>query len=177
MRITGGSLRGRVIKVPPGVIRPTMDRMRESMFSILGPLHGLAFLDLFGGSGIVALEASSRGAAPVVTVEKDRRKSRVVLENLAISPTTIETHFVPAERYVQATRNRQFDIIYLDPPFNYGHSADLLRRIAHSRLVHPETLILIHHPGTELGVPDGLAHAETRMYGGSHLDFFSIAPL
>ncbi|MFW6253274.1 MAG: RsmD family RNA methyltransferase, partial [bacterium] len=62
MRITGGSLRGRVVKVPPGEIRPTMDRMRESMFSILGPLHGRSFLDLFGGSGIVALEAVSRGA-------------------------------------------------------------------------------------------------------------------
>lgn len=153
-----------------------MDRMRESMFSILGPLHGLSFLDLFGGSGIVALEAVSRGADPVVTVEKDRRKSRVLLENLAISVTAIEAHFVPAERYVKATRNRHFDILYLDPPFRYKHSATLLGEIARSRIVTSSSLILIHHPRTDLGVPDGLIHRDTRMYGGSQLDFFGLNP-
>ncbi len=71
MRITGGTIRGRRVVCPPGVIRPAMDRMRESMFSILGPLDGFSFLDLFTGSGLVGLEAWSRGARPVVLVEKD----------------------------------------------------------------------------------------------------------
>ncbi|MFP4510947.1 MAG: 16S rRNA (guanine(966)-N(2))-methyltransferase RsmD [Spirochaetaceae bacterium] len=176
MRITGGSLRGRVVKVPPGEIRPTMDRMRESMFSILGPLHGRSFLDLFGGSGIVALEAVSRGADPVVTVEKDRGKRHVLLENLSMSTTAIEAHFVPAERYVKATRTRHFDILYLDPPFRYRHSATLLSEIARSRIVTSGTLILIHHPRANLGVPEGLFHRDTRMYGGSQLDFFGLTP-
>ena len=59
MSITGGELRGRTIKCPDGVIRPAMDRMRESLFSILGDLSGKSFLDLFSGSGTIAIEAVS----------------------------------------------------------------------------------------------------------------------
>ena len=60
MRITGGRYNGRTVKCPKGIIRPAMDRMRESMFSILGPMDGLSYLDLFSGSGSVGLEAASR---------------------------------------------------------------------------------------------------------------------
>ena len=67
MRITGGLYRGRGIKCPPGVIRPAMDRMRESLFAVLGNITGCSFLDLFSGSGIVGIEAASRGAASVRT--------------------------------------------------------------------------------------------------------------
>ena len=67
---------------PPGIIRPAMDRMRESMFAVLGPLERESFLDLFSGSGLVGLEAWSRGARPVVLVEKDRGKPQR-LESLA----------------------------------------------------------------------------------------------
>ncbi|MDR1655608.1 MAG: RsmD family RNA methyltransferase, partial [Treponema sp.] len=55
MRITGGTLKGRQVCIPPGVIRPSMDRMRESVFAVLGDLSGLSFLDLFSGTGIIAL--------------------------------------------------------------------------------------------------------------------------
>ena len=64
MRITGGTLCGRRIEMPDGIIRPAMDRMRESVFAILGDLSGRSFLDIFSGSGIIALEAASRGADP-----------------------------------------------------------------------------------------------------------------
>lgn len=74
MRITSGKYRGRVITCPPGVIRPAMDRMRESMFSILGDIYHLSFLDLFSGSGLVGIEAASREAQPVHLVEMDRQK-------------------------------------------------------------------------------------------------------
>ena len=72
MRITGGELKGRIIKCPDGIIRPAMDRMRESVFAVLGPLNGASFLDLFSGSGTIAIEAVSRGASSVELVEKDR---------------------------------------------------------------------------------------------------------
>jgi 16S rRNA (guanine966-N2)-methyltransferase len=67
MRITGGKYRGRIVEVPKGTleIRPAMDRMRESVFAVLGDLSGLSFLDLFSGSGIIAMEAASRGAYPL----------------------------------------------------------------------------------------------------------------
>ena len=84
MRITGGKyVRGKIV-CPPGVIRPAMDRMRESLFAILGDLSGLSFLDLFSGSGVVAIEAASRGAEPIVLVEMDRGKKATIEKNLSI---------------------------------------------------------------------------------------------
>ena len=74
MRITGGKLKGRIIKCPDGVIRPAMDRMRESVFQIIGDLSGKSWLDLFSGSGTIAIEAVSRGASDVELCEKDKIK-------------------------------------------------------------------------------------------------------
>ena len=82
MRITGGLYSGRRIVCPPGVIRPAMDRMRESVFAALGDLSGESFLDLYSGSGIIAIEAASRGASMVHLVESDRRKMPVLKQNL-----------------------------------------------------------------------------------------------
>ncbi len=157
--------------MPPGTVRPTMDRMRESIFGMLGPLDGVRFLDLFGGSGAVALEAASRDAERVVTVERDKRNQKVLRENISLSEKTIELVLLPVEQYVKRGADA-FDIIYVDPPFDYGHSGDLLSRIGQSRLVHDGTLVLIHHPGEDLGSPDGLRHSQTRRYGKSHLDVF-----
>ncbi len=82
MRIIAGRYGGRRLKVPPGIIRPAMDQMRESVFASLGNLEGARFLDLFAGSGAVGLEAASRGAALVVFVESDRKKIATLQENI-----------------------------------------------------------------------------------------------
>lgn len=145
MRITAGTYRSRRVACPPGVIRPAMDRMRESLFSSLGPIEGRSFLDIFSGSGIMGLEAASRGARPVRLVEKDTGKKQVMLQNLAIADQHIPICFMSAERFIQAWRER-FDIIYLDPPFDYAHKQELLERLASSRLLNPTTRILIHYP-------------------------------
>ncbi len=163
--------------MPPGDVRPTMDRVRESFFGMLGPLDGIRFLDLFGGSGVVAVEAASRGAPEVVTVERDRRNARVVRENISLAEGAVTVLFQPVERYVM-TAKEAFDIIYIDPPFEYGHSADLLNRIGRSRLLHASTLVLIHHPGIALGEPANMVLERRKRYGKSHLDVFraSFAP-
>ena len=83
MRITGGLYKGRKIICPPGVIRPAMDRMRESLFAILGNLDDMSFLDLYSGSGIVGIEAASRGADPVFLVEKDVKKRKTIIQNIS----------------------------------------------------------------------------------------------
>ncbi|MFP4644542.1 MAG: RsmD family RNA methyltransferase, partial [Spirochaetales bacterium] len=114
MRITGGTLRGRRLRMPPGTVRPTMDRMRESIFGMLGPLEGVRFLDLFGGSGAVALEAASRDAERVVTIERDRRNEKVLRENISLAKETVEVLFLPVERYVKRG-SEAYDIIYVDP--------------------------------------------------------------
>ena len=90
MRITGGVLKGRSIKCPDGIIRPAMDKMKESVFSILSDITDLSFLDLFSGSGSIALEASSRGANPVTLVEKDRIKIDIKAKKLILEEKASE---------------------------------------------------------------------------------------
>jgi 16S rRNA (guanine966-N2)-methyltransferase len=177
LRITGGTYRGRRVICPPGEIRPTMDRMRESLFAILGDLDGASFLDLFAGSGIVSLEAASRGAAPVVAVERDRRKREVIERNLVIAGSTITLYLSPVERFL-ARRGDPFNYIYLDPPFAYPDKASLLRRVASSSCAAAGTIIMIHHPGDltegDSGAVSAITHVDRRRYGGSHLDFYRL---
>lgn len=173
MRITGGSLCGRLVEVPKGIIRPAMDRMRESVFAVLGDLSGRSFLDLFSGSGIIALEAASRGASPVVCVEKDPIKRRVILENLSIATERIECHMMAAELYLKRTKDK-FDIIFCDPPFRYGYKTDLLMRIAESAVLVPGGLLLLHHP-EEDAIPEtigALVLSDRRAYGRSIVRFY-----
>lgn len=173
MRISGGSLRGRSVECPPGTIRPAMDRMRESMFAILGDIAGLSFLDLFSGSGLVGLEAYSRGAQPVVLVERDAGKRRTIVANLADLDPAPRLIVAPVERFL--VRNRtNFDIVYLDPPFAYRYKRDLLQRVATSRTVRDDSRVLIHAPDGE-SLPDalgGLQRIDQRRYGGSKLSFY-----
>lgn len=175
MRITGGSLKGRHILVPGGSleIRPAMDRMRESVFAILGDLEGRSFLDLFSGSGSIGLEASSRGADPVVCVEKDREKFPILLKNAAIAERRIECHSMPVERFI--LRNaKPFSIVFLDPPFPYAFRLDLLSSLEASPTVPREGLVLIHHP-REDRLPPGLGRlvlADEREYGRSLVKFY-----
>ncbi|MEN6365139.1 MAG: 16S rRNA (guanine(966)-N(2))-methyltransferase RsmD [Rectinema sp.] len=175
MRITGGSLRGRTIELQKGSleIRPAMDRMRESVFAVLGDLAGLSFLDLFSGSGIIGLEAASRGADPVLCVERDRDKFPTLLRNVSIAPNRIECKAVPVERFL--LRNRQsFDLVFLDPPFPYAFRQRLLESLCEGGTLKPGGLALIHFPHEDR-LPDSLgslALEDERSYGRSIVRFY-----
>jgi len=173
MRITGGVLSGRLIAVPPGEIRPSMDRMRESVFSCLGNLSDLSFLDIFTGSGIIALEAASRGAKYIEAVEQDKLKRKILLENVSISPVRINCRFMPAELFIKRSKTA-FDVIFLDPPFPYQFKWELIADIALSNLVLNGTKILIHRPRPDYLKTDipNLIKTDSREYGRSIVDFF-----
>jgi 16S rRNA (guanine(966)-N(2))-methyltransferase RsmD len=152
-----------------------MDKMRESVFACLGDIGGLSFLDIFSGSGIIALEASSRGADPVGAVEQDKQKRKTLLDNVSIAPQRINCHFMPAELFVKRGINA-FDIIFLDPPFPYKFKWQLIADIAASRLAVNESRILIHRPHEDYQKEDiqGLKKQDTRRYGRSVVDFFIV---
>ena len=173
MRITGGRYKGRRIAFPPGEIRPAMDRMRESMFAILGDLTGFSFLDLFSGSGSVGIEAASRGASPVMLVESDGRKRKILTQNASIVETVISLRFSRAERFIKSCEEI-FDILFLDPPFSYQKKESLLHQIVHSDLLGKDALVLIHHPWKEeLPAQTGLLYRfDERRYGQSQLTFY-----
>jgi 16S rRNA (guanine(966)-N(2))-methyltransferase RsmD len=173
MRITGGILKGRQVKVPEGIIRPSMDRMRESVFACLGDLRGLSFLDLFSGTGIIALEAASRGASYLEAVESDSKKSKTLIENVKISPVRINCRFISAELYVKRAK-RPFDLIFCDPPFPYIYKWELVKAIGSSKLMENDSLLLIHRPREDKpasGIPF-LEKKDSREYGRSIVDFY-----
>ncbi|MDR2521673.1 MAG: RsmD family RNA methyltransferase [Spirochaetaceae bacterium] len=176
MRITGGALSGRRVAVPEAAgsaIRPAMDRMRESVFATLGDITGKSFLDLFSGSGIIALEALSRGAEPVEAVEQDRRKSKTLIQNAAVAlPLRLNCRFIACELYIQRAR-RSFDLIFCDPPFPYAYKSELLQAIAASPLAGaPESLVMLHRPREEaIRCPPDFRLDKRREYGRSVVDF------
>lgn len=122
VRIIGGVWRRRILKFPTAPeLRPTSDRARETLFNWLAPhIHGRRCLDLFAGSGALGFEAASRGAQSVVMVDNDRH----VIEQLHANRTSlgaarIDIVTADALRYLNAC-NRQFDLIFVDPPFHRG---------------------------------------------------------
>ena len=175
MRITGGILKGRNVEVPPGIIRPSMDKMRESVFSILGDLNGLCFLDIFSGSGIIALEAASRGATYIEAVESDPLKRKILLKNVSISPVRINCRFISAELYIQRVK-RPFNVIFLDPPFPYRFRWELMQKLSVSTAVSDETIIIIHRPRKDLQkeVIEYLKLKDSREFGNSTVDFYNF---
>lgn len=123
MRVVAGLYRGRRIAAPAGdATRPTSDRVRESLFSILGPLDDLRVLDLFAGSGALGLEALSRGARHVTFVDSAAPAIRAVKANLAALEVPAERVAVRRQEARAFTRaassgGRQYDLVLLDPPY------------------------------------------------------------
>lgn len=133
LRIIGGTWRGRTWRFPAGDIRPTPDRVRETLFNWLAPgIAGARCLDLFAGSGALGLEALSRGAARAVFVEQDAGTARELRRTLALwggeRAQAAQVHSADANRFL-AGRPEVFDVVFLDPPF-----ADRLLEQAAARL-------------------------------------------
>jgi len=175
MRITGGILRNRQVKIPAGIIRPSMDRMRQSVFGALGDLSGYSFLDIFSGTGIIALEAASRGAIYIEAVENDPLKRKTLLENVKISPVRINCRFMSVELYVKRAK-QAFDLIFCDPPFPYRYKWELIQAIAASPLMKEGSRLLLHRPREDFHDDPitNLTLDDTREYGRSIVNFFKF---
>jgi 16S rRNA (guanine(966)-N(2))-methyltransferase RsmD len=154
--------------------------MRESVFAVLGDLSGASFLDIFSGTGILALEAASRGAQYIEAVEMDAKKRETLIRNVSISPVRIHCHFMAAELYVLRAK-RDFDYIFCDPPFPYRFKWDLVRNIAASPLSRDNTLILLHRPREDFFDPEAsggeipfIQREPPRVYGRSVMEFMRV---
>jgi 16S rRNA (guanine966-N2)-methyltransferase len=119
VRIIGGAWRGRIVRFPPMAnLRPTPDRVRETLFNWLGQdLTARRCLDLYAGTGVLALEAASRGAALAVAVDRSRTLIGALrATGQAFGATALETHCGEARAFL-ARERREFDVIFLDPPY------------------------------------------------------------
>lgn len=182
MRITGGKLKGRVTETPYGkmAIRPAMDRMRESLFDILdSQLKGKSFLDLFSGSGTIALEAVSHGATNVSLCEMDRSKAKIIFKNVSMAEelgVRINCHFMAVELYLKRCKEK-FDFVFFDPPFPYKFRLELLQILESRKILNPEGTVLIHYPAED-PLPEKIGSLELvdkRIYGRSIVNFYKYA--
>ena len=152
MRIIAGEFRGRKLKAVEGLkVRPTADKVKEAVFSALSPhLYDSEFLDVFGGSGSIALEALSRGAKSAVILEKDRDAQKVIEDNIKLCGVNERCLLLKGDSLQGLDRlareNRQFDLIYIDPPYQAGLYSAVLKMIAENHLIKKDGLILAESP-------------------------------
>ncbi len=184
MRIVGGEARGRLIRIPRGCpIRPTADRVKESLFAILRPLAGCSFLDLFAGSGNVGIEAISRGAASAVFVEQDRRVSAALRANLSAlgMEGRAEVLTADARRGIGELQLRQlrFDVLFADPPYEEGLVGECLRWLEGGKLLAVDGIVVLQHSirepveGAYRQTSKTLAVTDQRRYGDTMLSFLT----
>lgn len=150
MRVIAGAFKGRTLKTPTwDGLRPTSDRLRETLFNVLAPrIHGARVLDIYAGTGALGIEALSRGAAHATFVESDRRAQALIAENLAKCGVAEGCAIIRASAVRAAEQLRRspsfvpFDIVLLDPPYDHP-AADALAGV--DALVAPDGLVVFEH--------------------------------
>ncbi len=169
MRIIAGSARGRRIDAPQGEnTRPTHDRVREALFSMIGPyFDGGRALDLFAGSGSLGLEAISRGVSECVFCDADRRAIAVIQNNIKTLGMHKQSR-VYCVKFQQALEmvSGKFDLIFLDPPYDLGYMTPVLEKIMERNLLADDGIVFCEiRSGSEVEVPEGLNEIKRKKYG------------
>ena len=170
MRIIAGELGGRRLKTLPGwQTRPTADKVKGAIFNVLhNKIEGAVVLDLFGGSGNLAIEALSRGAARAVLVEKNRQAARVVQENLQLTSLEERAILINADAFQYLRQDRQtYDLIFLDPPYRHGLVTQALKVLADPFRLTGAGVIVAETAGEEelTGLPALFEVRKTATYG------------
>ncbi len=174
LRIIGGQWRSRRLQIAASTqLRPTPDRVRETLFNWLQPwIVGANCLDLFAGSGALGLEALSRGAAGAVLVEHDPAVISVLRANVTVlGASTADVIMADCVAYLQ-TQARPFDIVFLDPPYRSGLLGRCCTLLAAGGWIRPGGLVYLEAPGTQLPeLPEGWLLERSKRAGqvGYHL--------
>ncbi|HEY8228177.1 MAG TPA: 16S rRNA (guanine(966)-N(2))-methyltransferase RsmD [Pyrinomonadaceae bacterium] len=181
MRVIAGTYKGRKLKSPPSMeVRPTSDRLRETLFNVIAPrIEGVRFLDLCAGSGAVGIEALSRGAEWATFVDRSRKMCGLVESNLdlcRIPEDQTEVLNATAEDFLKHHADRRsegFDLIFFDPPYEHDYLT-VLRLVAENKLLNNDGLLIAeHHHKKELPATVGeLTRARVLKQGDSALSFY-----
>lgn len=144
MRVVAGAFKGRTLHAPRGHrTRPTADRVREAVFSMLGPIDGLRVLDLFAGSGALAIEALSRGASEAVLVERDPRAIAAITRNVEATGAAAAVRRRDVLAYLRDEGEGPFDLVFVDPPYDAASRLAAPLGEALPRVVSQDALIVI----------------------------------
>lgn len=151
MRIIAGAAKGRALKAVPGKnTRPTTDKVKEAIFSMIGPyFDGGTALDLFAGTGGLGLEAWSRGAEKVIFVDKEGISVDIIRQNVktAGADRDVEIYRNDAERALKALAKRgiAFSLVFLDPPYRMTAMPEVMEELAEKGMLEPEASVVIEH--------------------------------
>ena len=178
MRITGGSARGRNIKALPGLlIRPTTDKVREAIFSMLASLAAdwSRGLDLFAGTGALGIEALSRGAEWVDFVDQNRKSCQIVSQNLKETGFSDSAHvYCSTVMKALGFLEHEYGLIFLDPPYSDTSLGNYLDIIGQSKLISQDSIILASH-ATRSALDDqyaGLSKIKEKRYGDTCISIY-----
>ena len=182
MRIISGTARGtRLYTLEGNRTRPTLDRVRESLFNILqNDIKESNFLDLFGGSGAVGLEAASRGAKKVVICDSEKQAINIINRNIEKThlKDKVIVYNLDYESLLKELIDEQYDLIYIDPPYNSNYAINALKLIIKNKLANDNTKIMIETDDTEkilVQIKDIKINLyDKRKYGRAEILFFSI---
>lgn len=181
MRIVAGSARGRVLAGPKGedVIRPTSDRVRQALFNVLGQwCEGLAVLDLYAGTGALALEALSRGAVKAVLVDSGREALALCAQNARALgfEAQVEVLASPVDRALPKLEGRRFELVFADPPYALQAGRAVLEGLLANDLLSPGATVVIEHAKQE-ALPaqvGALERVDERRYGETQVSIFRL---
>lgn len=189
MRIIAGVAKGRPISAVASATRPTSDRAREALFSTLtsefGDFEGLRVLDLYAGTGAIALEALSRGAAIVHAVEKDEAAAKAISDNYdsiksAQFPGIFHLYTMGAHRFLSEKSQYQYHFIYIDPPYDVDDIdiVETLVQLRENGFIHPDALIAIERNSRtkEISWPYGYEEIRAKDYGQARIFYGILAP-
>ena len=180
MRIVGGRFRGRTLKGPASdIIRPTSDRLRETVFNILAhgygdPVSGSRVLDLFAGTGAMGLEALSRGAAFALFVDESAAARGLIRENVEALGAGGQSRIFrrDATRMGPASPNEPFSLVFCDPPYGRGLAERALASCAAGGWLTSNAFVVVEEAGdTSVKWPEGFAEIEKRDYGEAQVVF------
>ena len=149
MRVITGKYKGRSLIAPENVARPTLDRMKETLFNILAPkLNGARVLDLFAGSGQIAIECLSRGASRAIMCDNSRDALRAIKANFAKIGETPEIEFCDF-RECLARIDEKLDVIFVDPPYKSDFYATVLAEVDRRELLSDDGWVVCEHSATD----------------------------
>ena len=179
MRIITGKARGLKLTTPKNMdVRPTSDRVKESLFNIIGTkIVGTRVLDLFAGTGNLGLEAWSRGAEKVVFIDESQASLQLVRSNIAKAKAEKETTVIKgnAVKVIAdlSTRGERFDFIFCDPPYNKGLPAQIIEQVAKYDIVAPGGYLVVEHSQHEIlpELPIKLEIIRSEKYGETLISF------
>lgn len=180
MRVITGKARGVTLKTPDGMqTRPTSDRVKEALFSIINfDIPGARVLDLFGGTGQLGIEALSRGAASATFVDAGEPACKLIRENLKRTKLEADAKVVRSDYLAYLNRCReQYNIIFLDPPYAEVFLENSLKRIAEIDILQSNGIIVAERPlGKELTLEmEGFARSKDYKYGNTLLTIYRKA--